>query len=197
MGVPTKLSLTRCATGDEELASIDTLTREDAKVLIDRAWWQDLGTTLRDPTDESDRHWNWRELVSANLNKPYFPAVCVKSADGAIQGAAIYQVNARSAIEPGQRAVFVDRLATAPWNRDWLAARPRFRGTGTGLLRHAIATSYSLGLAGRVALFPIANVEFYVAIGFQPTDALVSDDRLYELPSSSAIEILRQRGLIP
>lgn len=129
MEVPTRVRLTRCESGQEELAVIATLSREDAKYLINRRWWEGWGPRLGDPEEEPDRHWDWRLLISRYQNKPFYRAVCVKSADGGVQGAALYRVDALSALVPGARAVLVDRLATAPWNRAWRAAEPVFRAT--------------------------------------------------------------------
>ena len=196
MELPKHVRLTRCSTNREELATFERLDREDAKNLIQSIWWTDLASTLRDPADEPDRHWDWRQLVSHYRNKPYFNTVCVKTADGAIQGAMIFRVDALSVLEGNERAVFVDRLATAPRNREGLVEMPSFRGTGIGLLTYAVAVSYSLGFSGRVNLLAIAHEGFYVGRGFLRTDIIQEGERLYEVPASTAVDLLRQRGLI-
>ena len=193
---PKRVRLTRCATGQQELAEITRLNREDAKNLIDAAWWMKLGLTLGDPADEVDRHWKWRQLVSAYQNKWWAQAICVKSSDGAVQAAALFQVNGLSVLEVDQGAVFLDRLATAPRNRDTLVKSPLFRGGGRGLLLHAVAFSYSLGFSGRLNLFPVANEDFYLDLGFVPTDVIQDDEPLFELPAAAALSVLKQRGLI-
>ncbi len=198
MGIisPNRLRLSKCATGQEVLASVEVLSREDAKNFVNAVWWAELGPTLQDPVDEPDRHWDWRQLVSIHQNKPYFRAVCVKTADGAIQAAMLFRVDAKSALDEGERAIHVDRLATAPRNRDWLVSSPAYRRAGGGLLDYATAVSYSLGLSGRVNLYPIAGEEFYVDRGFVPTDATHEDETLFELPATVAMSMLKQRGLI-
>jgi hypothetical protein len=196
MEVPSLVRLTRCSSGQEEMAQIETLSRETAKNLIDAIWWTKLGPTIREPANEPDRHWDWRALVSVFQNKPYFRAVCVKTADGEIQAAMLFCVDALSALEDGDRALFVDRLATAPRNRDGLVTNPVFRGAGNGLLTYAVAVSYSLGFSGRVNLFPIAHEDFYLNRGFLRTETVENDERLYELPASAALQLLKERGLI-
>lgn len=196
MIVPDQVRLMRCLTGHEEVACVMTLTREDAKTLINAAWWTGLGPTLRNVADEPDRHWDWRQLVSMHQNKPFFRAACIKSADGAIQAAMLFRVDALSALDDGQRAIFVDRLATAPRNRDELVKNPLFRGAGGGLLTYAAALSYSLGFAGRLNLFPIANERFYADRGFVKTDVTKDDETLFELPATVALSVLQKRGLI-
>lgn len=196
MPLPTLVELTFCASGEKEPARIETLDREAAKTHIDIDWWNDLTSTLRDPADEPDRHWKWRVILSAVQNKPFFHAKCVKTINNAIQAAMLFRVDQMSVLSKGMRAVFVDRLATAPRNRENLVETPIFRGGGTGLLVYAIAQSYFLGFEGRVSLFPVANEDFYSKMGFIPTDELVGDDRLFELPAERALDSLRTRGLI-
>jgi hypothetical protein len=149
MEVPNQLRLTRCASLEIEIASIVALSREDAKYRIDAVWWKELANPIRDPMDEPDRDWEWREIVSAHQNKPFFRAVSVRTNDRACQAAMLYRVDAKSALHEGQGAVFIDRLATAPMNREGLTENPRYRGSGTGLLTYAVALSYSLGFSGR------------------------------------------------
>ncbi|MCE9547754.1 MAG: hypothetical protein K8T25_19965 [Planctomycetia bacterium] len=196
MDVPTTVQLVRCDDQTVVPGEIVTLTREVAKTDIDACWWRELAETLRDPGGEPDRHWNWREIVSVHQNKPSFRAKCIRSPDSCVQAAMLFRVDALSAIAPGQRAVFIDRLATAPRNRDQLVTDPQFRNGGSGLLTYAIAVSYSLGFMGRVNLFPVANQSFYTDKGFESTGIQEEDDSLFEIPSDAAIELLRARGLI-
>jgi hypothetical protein len=178
------------------LASVKTLDRETAKNLIDAQWWTPSVAVIRDPKQEPDRHWDWRAIVSKHQNNPDFGAKCVVSQDRLVQAAVLFRVDALSALEKGEHAVFVDRLATAPRNRDGLAKNPVFRGGGTGLLVYVIALSYSLGFSGRVNLIAVANEEFYTEKGFQPTSITKDDDTLLELPATVAVQLLKDRGLI-
>jgi len=196
MPLPTHIELTQCSTGTKELGLIETLNREVAKQEIDAVWWSNLEGVLRDPKDEPDHHWKWRDIVSTYQNKPYFQSKCVRSRDGRVQAAVVFQVDARSALKQGERAVFVDRLATAPRNRAGLVGTPDFRGGGTGLLLYAIALSYSLGFSGRVNLIPVANEHFYRERDFLRTDAVIGDDVVFEISATEALNLLKQRGLI-
>jgi hypothetical protein len=188
--------LINCVNGEIELAPVIQLRREIANTQIDRVWWTEIDRPLRPVEQEPDRHWDWRELVSRQLNKPTFDAIAIQTADRAVQGAMIYRIDAKSALADGQYSVFVDRLASAPRNRASLVADPRFREVGKGLLSYAIATSYAIGFSGRVNLFAVANVEFYVKLGFQETAIGNGQERLYELPALAALDLLKQRGLI-
>jgi len=196
MGLPTKLLLTHCQTQETVLATIQRLDREEAKDRIDQRWWRDLADTKTDPQDEPDSHWQWRAIDSTCQNKPYFRAVAAKTQDGQIQAAMVYRVDAKSVLERGEKAVYVDRLATAPRNRDTLMEAPVYRGGGSGLLVVAVAQSYSLGFQGRLNLVPIANLAWYENCGFVPTEVETNDGFLYELPKDRALELLQRKGLL-
>jgi hypothetical protein len=192
---PDQIRLVDFLNGNEVLGTVRRLLREDAKMLIDRVWWTELESTITDATDQPDRHWEWRRIVSAYQNKPYFRTVCVTTDDGRLQGAMAYRVDTKSMLEPGQRAVHVDRLATAPWNRIDLVGRPLFRRVGTGLLEYAIAQSHLLGFSGRINLIAVANEGFYLSRGFVATDIMHEDGPVFELPASVATQILKNRGI--
>lgn len=194
--LPNRLRLVDCQTKKIEIGTIEPLDRETAKRGIDAAWWDDSLDTLSALGDEPDSHWEWRELVSTFQNKPAFRARCVKCSRGRVHGAMLLRVDAKSALDPGEKAVFVDRIATAPWNRDRVARSPLLRGSGTGLLVYATALSYSLGFGGRVSLIPIANQNFYANRGFVPTDTTEKGETLFELPAAVAHRSLAAEGLI-
>ena len=153
-------------------------------------------STLREPTNEPDREWEWKVLVSKRQNKWYFQSKCIVSQEGGVQAAIQFRVDAKSAESPDERAVFVDRLATAPRKREGLASNPLCRGGGDGLLLYAVAVSHSLGFGGRVNLFPIAHHDFYVKRGFRSMKVTNGEDVLFELPAVSATAWLKKRGLI-
>ena len=126
MDLPTTIELTRCGDGAKEAGRIESLTRETAKREIDVVWWKNLNDLLREPDDEPDRHWEWRVIVSVHQNKPTFQAKCVRSSDSEVQAAMLLRVDAMSALDNGKRALFVDRLATAPTESRWFGQRPCF-----------------------------------------------------------------------
>ena len=111
----------------------------------------------------------------------------------------LYQIDAKSQIESGAGAVFVDRLAAAPRNRPWLASPPRYRGVGTVLLLAAVRHSYSLGLGGRVWLVSLPSErtkEFYKNRGFRRIyddgDGMID----FELPAAKAETWLKNEGYL-
>ena len=197
MDVPTKLALFDCKSGHDSIARIETLTREAAKIGV-APWWNGLENLVGIPDDQPDSEWDWVYLISVTIqNKPLRRAVCVRTGDGMIQGAMLYRLDAKSLFEPGKGAVFVDRIATAPHNREGLVGTPKYRGVGDGLLAYAVAESVYYGHECRVNLFPIANLEFYTQRGFRPTPEVTGDgDILYELPATEGKAILKKRGVL-
>ncbi len=102
----------------------------------------------------------------------------------------------KSVLVPGEKAVFIDRVATAPWNRDKLAKMPRFRGVGTGFVLYSIVLSYSQGFGGRVNLQAVASEEFHAKQGFEPTTIQQDGEIVWEISAETAQLKLIERGII-
>ena len=179
-------------------AIVGRLTRHDAADSIDGKWWGiPVSKTLRE--QEGDHHWCWRQQVGEKRNRAAWECLAARGPEGDIEGAAIYRVDARSQLDPNEGTVYMDRLAAAPRNRDWLVAPPRYRGVGTALLLAAVQHSYSLGLGGRVWLscLPDARSQrFYEGKGFCVLS--VDEDGMidYELPADVAEKWLEAEGCI-
>lgn len=63
---------------------------------------------------------------------------------------------------PGKRLVYINGVASAPWNREVIQRPPKFKGVGTALLRFARSRSVELGYEGRVGLHSLPGTErFY------------------------------------
>lgn len=121
----------------------------------------------------------------------------MQTKDGRLQGAILYRVDAESVLESGEGAVYVDRLATAPWNRAPVTSSPSHSGVGSALLRHAIHHSHKLGLRGRVSLTTLPGAtSFYAKLGFVDTGMTVEKLPLLELPADEARKILIKEGLV-
>jgi GNAT superfamily N-acetyltransferase len=179
-------------------AKLVRLTRELAAKQIDGTWWKiSVSKTVR--LAEGDHHWEWRKLVGLHRNDLVWEALAVQRANGAIEGAVLYRIDAVSQLERGRGAVFIDRLATAPRNRPWLADPPKYRGIGAALLLAAVRHSYSLGLGGRVWLTSLPSErtrEFYHKRDFQ---VIFEDENGmidYELPAAAAQRWLKSEGFL-
>lgn len=179
-------------------ARIVSLSRSLAASEVDGKWWKlPISRRLRDA--EEDHHWTWRKLVGERRNDAAWGAVALANIAGSVEGAMLYRIDAKSQLEPGKGAVYVDRLAVAPRSRPWLVSKPRYRGVGSVLLLAAVRESYSLGLGGRAWLTSLPSErtqEFYRKRGFQ---RIFADERGtidFELPDIMATQWLRQEGYL-
>ena len=191
------------ATGAPVQGVFDHLDRESAKHMSMHwsgdNWWEEIVEPKAPVADEPDHHWDWVSVISTQvLNKPAGRSVCLKSPDGVIQGAMVYRIGAKSALHPGKKVVYVDRLVTAPRNRSNLVQTPRFSRVGECLLRYAMVESLTYGLGGGLTVYPIANLSFYERQGLLRTEEYNKDHEafLYELPVEVAQKTLRTLGVI-
>ncbi|MFO0830219.1 MAG: hypothetical protein U0637_00110 [Phycisphaerales bacterium] len=192
----TETSLVNLVTSLEEMATFVALTREDGAQRINHRWWGvPPGSTCGG--GEQDRDWNWEELCGEALSKDYWEAVGLATQDDRLQGAIIYNVSAKSVLSSGAGAVYVDNLATAPWNRKWVTDTPAYQGIGPELLCQAVHHSHLLGLKGRVTLTPLPRaVAFYIGKGFVDTGEMVDGLPLFELKPTAARLWLKEKGLV-
>ena len=117
------------------------------------------------PVDDwpEDLHWDWdSKLKDINGLLAYrtFSVVC----EGRLQGLMIVDLtrSGRLVSQAGKPLVYVEFLATAPWNRKELTSSPVFRGVGSVLVYVAIQLSLDEQFHGRIGLhsLPRAN-DFY------------------------------------
>lgn len=179
-------------------ARLVELTRKLAASEIDGTWWKiPVSKTSRDAED--DHHWEWRKLVGETRNNLAIEALAVQSASGAIEGTTLYRIDAKSQLEPGNGAVYVSRLATAPRNRPWLVDSPKYKGIGTVLLLASVRHSYSLGLGGRVWLTSLPSEQardFYHKRGFEVIFQNPDGTIDFELPADKAQQWLKREGYL-
>jgi GNAT superfamily N-acetyltransferase len=179
------------------LATLGRLTR-DVATTIDGTWWS-ISVSRSQRQEEGDHHWKWRKLIGKRRHQIAWDAMAVISAGGGVEGAMLFRVDAKSQLDRGKGAVYVDRLSTSPRNRPWLADPPKYRGIGSVLVLAAVRTGYSLGLGGRVWLTSLPSEKtraFYENRGFKMI--FENDDGTidYELPVSDAERWLKNEGYL-
>ena len=183
-------------------AEIIRLTTDVAREKIDKVWWKLPNVSAEDMNDEGDFYWDWERLVRFYSGKSLHECVAVLSQENYLEGAMVYQFNAKSKLEPNKESVYVGWLASAPRNRNWLVSQTFYKGVGTMLLYWALRESYDAGLGGRISLQSLSTpstVQFYENKGLvridltQPTNDLVD----YELPESAALAWLQKQGDLP
>ncbi len=183
-------------------AKIVRLDFNDAREKIDKTWWNLPNIDSQDIADEGDSHWSWENLVEIYGNQVLHECVAILSIEDFLEGAMIYHFNAKSKLEPGKGSVYVERVSSAPRNRNWLVNNPLYKGVGTVLLYWAVRESYNAGLRGRISLESLptpSTVKFYKNKGFIRTDLTQSSNGLvdYELPELAALAWLRKEGDLP
>jgi hypothetical protein len=110
-----------------------------------------------------DSHWDWRQKSKATsglLGYQSFAIVCGKTLQGLMLTNDMS--SARLTQQFGKPLIYVDFVATAPWNRPKLQDPPRYRGVGQVFVLAAIESSRDAGFKGRVGLHSLPDAEpFY------------------------------------
>ena len=109
-----------------------------------------------------DSHWDWRrksETISGILGYHSFALVCHHQ----LQGLMIVNdmTSARLRAQFGKPLIYVEFLATAPWNRPKLQDPPLYRGVGHVFVLAAIETSREAGFKGRTGLHSLPEAESF------------------------------------
>src|SRR6266403_103710 len=119
------------------------------------------GRTARNKPE--DHHWDWKWKADEwrpLLGYHSFAIVCENDLQGLILVSDFK--SARLRVQFGKPIVYVEFVATAPWNRPELQKPPRFRGVGTVMVAAAVELSWELGYRGRIGLHSLAAAEpFY------------------------------------
>jgi hypothetical protein len=117
------------------------------------------------PTDEwpEDLHWDWDLKLKDIKGLLAYRTLCLVCQDQ-VQGLMMLDLtkSSRLSSQAGKPLVYVEFLATAPWNRKELTTSPVFRGVGSVLIYVAIQVSLEEQFHGRIGLhsLPRAN-DFY------------------------------------
>jgi hypothetical protein len=139
------------------------------------------------------------DVIASNIsnNARYYPENirAVVDSKGKIQAAAD--------IKMGQDYVYINYLATAPWNVGSNRGRspstdPRaIKGAGRGMMRQIVIESFQRGKQGKIRLESLKGAEkFYEKCGFKKIGDFFGMPEM-ELSSSSARQFLEQTGGIP
>ena len=112
-----------------------------------------------------DGHWDWRRLAEIRKNPLLYQMFAVECA-GTTQGLLLVRKSGKFSRHPDhERAdiIYVDRVATAPWNRTnpALVEDPKYKGVGQLLIGTAINYSVYEELNGRVGLHSLKSAETF------------------------------------
>ena len=109
-----------------------------------------------------DAHWLWHEKVHKRTGQLQWESYAVRC-DGRTQGLMYLDMLRRCRL-PSQHnlhMIYIDLLATAPWNRPGLAPHPKYRGVGGVLMTEAILHSVAEDFGGRIGLHSLPQAEEY------------------------------------
>lgn len=111
---------------------------------------------------QEDKYWDWIFKKRIALSDDNYESYAIEYEEQT-QGLLFIETQRhRSQIEIGQQLVYVEALASAPWNRKAVQRPPQLRGVGTLLLNFARKRSLDLGYGGRIGLHALAGAEgFY------------------------------------
>jgi len=70
---------------------------------------------------------------------------------------------AKLPVQEGRELVYVDFLATAPWNRPNFVQAPKYKGIGRLLIATAVSLSLTLEFKGRIGLHSLPQSENWYA----------------------------------
>lgn len=106
-----------------------------------------------------DGHWDWvgkAKVAKGRLGQETFAVEC-----GDTQGLMLVDLNefGRLDVQKGRELVYVELLATAPWNRNKTVATPRYKSVGRVLIATAISLSIEAGFHGRLGLHSLPQSE--------------------------------------
>ena len=110
-----------------------------------------------------DAHWTWPEKVKQRTGQLQWESFALRC-DGRTQGVLYIDMLRRCRLPSQQNLhmVYIDLLATAPWNRRGLTPHPQYRGVGEVLMTEAIFHSNDEGFGGRIGLHSLPTAEkFY------------------------------------
>ena len=119
--------------------------------------WQSWLVSL----NAEDAFWDWVRKKRLALADNRYEAYALEL-DGLTQGLIWFETQwHRSQWSVGQPLVYVEALASAPWNRRSLDPQPWLRGVGSALLEFARRRSLDLGYGGRLGLHALPGSESF------------------------------------
>jgi hypothetical protein len=112
--------------------------------------------------EQEDKFWSWAFKQRVFLRHANYEGYAIEW-QGRTQGLMMIETQRhRSQIVPGQRLVYVEAIASAPWNRKTIRRPRELQGVGTLLMRFARKRSLDLGFEGRVGAHSLPESErFY------------------------------------
>lgn len=109
-----------------------------------------------------DFHWKWKQKIAARRQELRWACHALRCG-GKVQGL-MFTDTVRHCRHPShlnEHMVYIDLLATAPWNRPRFTPTPQYRGIGLVLLTEAILQSRQEGFGGRLGLHSLPGADAF------------------------------------
>lgn len=109
----------------------------------------------------ADKFWDWLVKKRISLSSTNFESYAIEE-EGLTQGLMAIETQwHRSQSDRSKHLVYIQAIASAPWNRKTLHSQPKLRGVGTALLLFARQRSMELGYEGRIGLHALPRAESF------------------------------------
>jgi hypothetical protein len=118
-------------------------------------------------------HWNWTQKHELAEQAPLAYRMFGVEVDDQMQGLMLVLTAGKFCKEDSQRSkplIYVDYLATAPWNSADVVEEPKYAGVGKILIRTAIQLSIEEELGGRIGLHSLPQAESFYRNNCSMTD---------------------------
>lgn len=108
-----------------------------------------------------DSHWKWREKTKERETRLDYMSFAIEAEEMTEGLMFINLTKQRSHIseQKGLELVYIDILATAPWNRHGFTDTPKYKGVGRLMMAAAVSASVDAGFKGRVGLHSLPQSE--------------------------------------
>lgn len=167
------------------------LRREQAKA---------AGQSMSDINAE-DAHWNWGSKALAAITDPFLYDIFALECGGNTQALLLTCKGSKDCFSrhpehPKAHMLYIEFLATAPWNRHRLVPEPTYKGAGRVLIGTAVSQSLEEEMGGRIGLHSLPGAEEFYRDAIGMTDLGVDEEgehkglRYFELPASQTATFL-------
>ena len=123
----------------------------------------DASTVEHVAADAEDANWDWRRIAETARNPLVFGMYAVECA-GRTQGLMLVRKGGVFSRHPDhERAdlIYIELLASAPWNRPGFSDKPLYKGVGQLLLAAGVNLSLDEELGGRIGLHSLPDAETF------------------------------------
>lgn len=159
-----RIYLVRSSDGELTEGALFTQISDEHLLHWDKEWVPAFRSHRQEPNLQipEDAHWDWRAKATywrPLLGYKSFAVMCEYQLQGLMVTNDVS--SAKLSQQFGKPMVYVEFVATAPWNRPSFESPPRFRGTGRILIWAAVELSFASGFKGRVGLHALPNAESF------------------------------------